>query len=127
MEGKVNPCWRASYFACADAFVLPSCMNDGQIEVWGLAVNESLQAGVPVIATDCVGAAHDLLDETVGAVVPQGDDIALADAICKVLDANHDRPMSGACRIRAEEYSTENMAKGFYSVFRELRNGGINA
>ncbi len=127
MEGKVNPCWRASYFACADVFVLPSCMNDGQIEVWGLAVNESLQAGVPVIATDCVGAAHDILDETVGAVVPQGDDVALADEICRVLDANHDRSMSGACRKRAEKYSTENMAKGFYSVFRELRDGGTNA
>lgn len=61
--------------------------NDGQIEVWGLLVNESLEAGVPVIATDCVGCACDIIDSSVGAVVPYGNYEALALAIHTILDA----------------------------------------
>lgn len=120
MEGKVDPRWRASYYSVANAFVLPSCMHDGQIEIWGLSVNESLEAGVPVIATDAVGAAYDMVDESVGAVVPQGDSSALAVAIEDVLARNECGAMAGACRARAAQYSTENMAQGFYRVFCDL-------
>jgi glycosyltransferase involved in cell wall biosynthesis len=43
-------------FAAADAFVLPS-----EDEPWGLVVNEAMAAGLPVVASEEVGAAKDLV------------------------------------------------------------------
>jgi len=44
------------FFTQADVFVLPS-RYDG----WGVVVNQALGAGLPIIASDQVGAAHDLI------------------------------------------------------------------
>ena len=46
----------AKFYAIADVFVLPS-----ENEPWGLAVNEAMCFGVPVIVTDEVGAGYDLI------------------------------------------------------------------
>lgn len=65
------------FFAQADVFVLPS-RHDG----WGVVVNQALGAGLPVIATDQVGAADDLVrDGENGFIVPAGDVGALAAAM----------------------------------------------
>lgn len=42
----------------SDVFVLPS-----SFEPWGLVVNEALAAGLPVIVSDQVGAAYDLVEK----------------------------------------------------------------
>jgi len=53
-------------FAESDVFVLPS-RHDG----WGVVINQAIAAGLPVIASDRVGAAHDLVEDNVnGFVVP---------------------------------------------------------
>lgn len=44
------------FYACADIFVLPS-----ENEPWGLVINEVMATGVPVIATDEIGAVADLI------------------------------------------------------------------
>jgi glycosyltransferase involved in cell wall biosynthesis len=44
------------FFARADVFVLPS-RYDG----WGVVVNQALGAGLPILLSDQVGAAYDLL------------------------------------------------------------------
>lgn len=60
--------------ALADLFVLPS----GH-EPWGAVVNESLAAGTPVIASDRVGAAYDLvIPSRTGWRFPAGDRAALS-------------------------------------------------
>ncbi len=65
------------FFAQADVFVLPS-RYDG----WGVVVNQALGAGLPIIASDQVGAAHDLVREgTNGFTFPAGDANALAAAM----------------------------------------------
>src|SRR5262249_28079426 len=45
------------YFSRGDVFVLPS-RHDG----WGVVINQALAAGMPVISTDSVGAALDLVE-----------------------------------------------------------------
>jgi glycosyltransferase involved in cell wall biosynthesis len=51
-------------------------------EPWGLVVHEGLAHGLPVITTDQVGAADDLVDPNVnGYVVPAGSAWATADAM----------------------------------------------
>jgi glycosyltransferase involved in cell wall biosynthesis len=66
----------AMYELC-DVFVLPS-----SFEPWGLAVNEVMNAGKPVIVSEQVGCAPDLVIESKnGRVFPVGDIAALAEAI----------------------------------------------
>lgn len=61
-------------FAACDLFVLPS-----DNEPWGLVVNEAMASGLPVIVSDDVGAAQDLVANTgAGMVYPCGDIDALA-------------------------------------------------
>lgn len=63
--------------ALSDLFVLPS----GH-EPWGAVVNESMAAGTPVIASDRVGAAYDMiLPGVTGWRFPVGDIPALTNAI----------------------------------------------
>lgn len=54
----------AIYQSC-DLFCIPSA---GPAESWGLAINEAMAAGKPVLSSDRVGAAHDLVDDTNGAI-----------------------------------------------------------
>lgn len=62
------------FFAQADVFVLPS-RHDG----WGVVVNQALGAGLPILASDSVGAAHDLVRAGEnGFTFPAGDANALA-------------------------------------------------
>jgi glycosyltransferase involved in cell wall biosynthesis len=64
----------------ADVLVLPS-----YYDVWGLVVNEAQVHGLPVIASDEVGAAADLVDDGVnGFVVPTGSSAALARAMNEI-------------------------------------------
>jgi glycosyltransferase involved in cell wall biosynthesis len=64
VEGKNLP----AVYADVDALVLPSLY-----EPWGLVVHEGLANGLPVIVTDQVGSADDLVESGVnGYVVPAG-------------------------------------------------------
>lgn len=70
------------FFARADAFILPS-RHDG----WGVVVNQALGAGLPLLCSDQVGAADDLLEENVnGAVFRSGDAAALKLAMQRLID-----------------------------------------
>ncbi|MFO7725218.1 MAG: glycosyltransferase family 4 protein [Oceanipulchritudo sp.] len=61
------------YFTEADIFVLPS-RYDG----WGVVVNQALGAGLPVICSDAVGAAEDLVETgRNGYLFPSGDGASL--------------------------------------------------
>lgn len=69
--------------AGSDVVVVPSIPTRAFREPWGLTVNEAFNQGVPVIASDAVGAAAGGLvrHEQTGLIVPAGDAAALAAAI----------------------------------------------
>jgi glycosyltransferase involved in cell wall biosynthesis len=50
-------------------------------ETWGLAVNEALACGRPVLMSDRVGCAADVADESCGRIFPWNDQLALEQAI----------------------------------------------
>jgi glycosyltransferase involved in cell wall biosynthesis len=77
-------------YAAGDVFVLPSY---GRSETWGLAVNEAMCLGRPVIVSSHVGCAQDLVkDRQNGLVFQAGDVAALADALREVfVDVDPDR------------------------------------
>jgi glycosyltransferase involved in cell wall biosynthesis len=72
-----------SVLRTARCLVLPSVTTELDKEPWGLVVNEAMHAGVPVIATDGVGAAAGGLVEhdRNGVVVPERDAPALTTAL----------------------------------------------
>ena len=75
--GFQNQTTLPDYYAACDVFVLPS-----EREPWGLVVNEVMNAGKPVIVSDQVGAAADLVEDGVnGFVIPVGDIETLADRL----------------------------------------------
>ncbi len=67
----------------ADVLVLPS-----DREPWAVVVQEAMAAGLPVIASDVVGAARELIEDKVsGRIFPVGNRAALEQAILDVTDA----------------------------------------
>jgi glycosyltransferase involved in cell wall biosynthesis len=88
-------------YRLGDLFVLPSA--DG--ETWGLAVNEAMACGRPVLVSDRVGCAADVVDPACGRVFPAHDPGALENALVELL-ANRDtlRLMGHAARARAGSF-----------------------
>lgn len=75
-------------YAAADLFVLPSF---GPEESWGLAINEALALGKPVVISDHVGCAADLVHPGEnGWIYPAGDVAALTSTLKEAL-ADRDR------------------------------------
>ena len=89
VEGEAQEDPRIRVLGYADEEALPELYRQADIlvvpshfEPWGLVVHEGLAHGLPVIATDQVAAADDLVDSGVnGYVVPAGSHEALAEAM----------------------------------------------
>ena len=70
-----------AYFDLCDVFVIPSAL-----EPWGLVLNEVLNAGKPVIVTDQVGSAYDLVEHGKnGFMLETGNIDQLSDALRKII------------------------------------------
>jgi glycosyltransferase involved in cell wall biosynthesis len=80
-----------AFYDLCDVFALPS-----RFEPWGLVVNEAMNAGRPVIVSDRVGAAPDLVENGVnGFVYPTGDVDALASRLRQILEPSAPRVKMG--------------------------------
>lgn len=121
--GFVNQAALPGVLRSADVFVLPS-----ESEPWGLIVNEAMCAGLPVIVTDQVGAADDLVCEgTNGFVVPVGDIDALTDALGKLVsDAGLRRAMGEASRQKIAKWGYEQCREGLSSAIASTNSTGGN-
>jgi glycosyltransferase involved in cell wall biosynthesis len=73
-------------YRLGDLFVLPSAYG----ETWGLAVNEALASGRPVLVSDRVGCASDVVDASCGRVFPWDDSSAMIASMKEML-ADDDR------------------------------------
>ena len=76
------------YYSLAWIYILPSITIPTGKEPWGLVVNEAMNQGVPVIATEAVGAAMGGLvnDGINGFVIPEKDSSTLARRIKELID-----------------------------------------
>jgi glycosyltransferase involved in cell wall biosynthesis len=99
----------AAVYAQADVFVLPS-----RSEPWGMVLNEAAASGLPIVATEGVGAAHDLVEEGVnGFRVPADDAPALADALRRLAEDPELRHAAGlASRRIVERFTPQAWARG---------------
>ncbi|MDE3157905.1 MAG: glycosyltransferase [Acidobacteriota bacterium] len=77
-------------------------------------VIEALACGCPVVSTDCPSGPAEILDDgAYGALVPVGDDAAMADAIRATLDAPPER---NRLRARAALFSAESKVEQYLRV-----------
>lgn len=115
LEDAVDPPRLRDLYAGSDVVVLPSIPTRDFREPWGLVANEAFNQGVPVIATDAVGAAAGGLieHERTGLVVPAGDDAALASALRRLHDDVRLRERLGAAgRAAVASYTHDAWAAG---------------
>jgi glycosyltransferase involved in cell wall biosynthesis len=105
------------WYARADVFVLPS-----RSEPWGMVLNEAAAAGLPLVATEEVGAAQDLVEDGVnGFRVPSGDEAALAEALRRLADDPGFRQAAGArSRELARRFTPEAWAEGVAGLAERL-------
>jgi glycosyltransferase involved in cell wall biosynthesis len=84
-------------YRLGDVFVLPSAS-----ETWGLAVNEALACGRPVLVTDRVGCAADVVDASCGRVYSMADPSSLVLALSDMIgDQNRLSKMGQLAKERA--------------------------
>jgi glycosyltransferase involved in cell wall biosynthesis len=105
----------ALYHAC-DFLVMPSVSTRLVREAWGLVANEAMNAGIPVIATDAVGAAAGglIIDGETGLVVPERDALSLASALDELASDPARRATLGAgARARVQSFSVSAAADAF--------------
>ncbi len=102
LAGELSPVELRNFYAGSDVVVVPSIPTRDFREPWGLVVNEAFDQGVPVIASDAVGAAAGGLvrHEETGLVVPAGDAGALAAALRRTAD---DAPLRARLGAAARE------------------------
>jgi glycosyltransferase involved in cell wall biosynthesis len=115
LAGEADPPTLRNFYTGSDVVVIPSIPTRDFREPWGLVANEAFNQGVPVIATDAVGAAAGGLieHERTGLVVPAGD----ADALAAALRRLHDDPalrarLGAAGRAAVRSYSHAAWAEG---------------
>lgn len=97
-EGDRDAVEVRNFYAASDVVVVPSIPTRTFREPWGMVVNEAMHQGLPIVATDAVGAAAGGLvrDGRNGLVVPAGDARALAAALVRLHDDPGERRRLGA-------------------------------
>ena len=104
-------------YAIADVFALLSTN-----ETWGVVVNEAAACGLPLVLSDRVGAAHDLLEDgRNGSLVPAGDHVAAAAAISALAaDPVRRRAAGQASRELMRGWGYEPSIENLVSVARRV-------
>ncbi len=112
-----------NFYAASDVLVVPSIPTRTFREPWGLVVNEAMNRGLPVVASDAVGAAAGALvrDGHNGLVIPAGDPVALAAVLLRLARDPVLRARLGeAGRRDVLAYNYDAWAAGFTAALADL-------
>jgi len=107
------------FFSHAGCFVHPAIS-----EPWGLVINEAMACGLPIVSSNNVGAAEELVDHGKnGFVFPPLDTSELARRLVQVADPNFSRSDFGDAsrRILSERVPTEAFGDGIVSILQKAR------
>jgi glycosyltransferase involved in cell wall biosynthesis len=111
-------------YRLGDVFVLPS---RGPGETWGLALNEAMTAGRPVVASNKVGGARDLLREKVNGWQFESDNLEQLTAVLRDIltcDAQRLREMGEASQGDSPRWSIEAVAAGIGRTVVQFATSG---
>jgi glycosyltransferase involved in cell wall biosynthesis len=120
-HGFANQSVLPQIYGAADVFVLPS-----ENEPWGLAVNEAMCAGLPIVASAEVGCVSDLVHAGInGQTFAAGDVEGLANGLHSILvDKETRHRMSAASRTIISRWSYVECAAGLQAA---LARSGVAA
>jgi glycosyltransferase involved in cell wall biosynthesis len=118
--GFVNQSALARVYAACDLFVLPS-----ENEPWGLAVNEAMCAGLPIVASTEIGCVPDLVhDGRNGRAFSAGNVAGLTDALRPLLtDPDLRRRMGAASRDIIARWSYAECRAGLQAALASVGLG----
>ncbi len=116
-ENFMNRAQLSRYYAASDIFVLPS-----HSETWGQVINEAMEFALPIVTTQAVGAAADLVcDGENGFVVPPNDVDALASALQLLMqNATRRDAMGKRSREIISLYTPEAWADAFAGAVEKM-------
>jgi glycosyltransferase involved in cell wall biosynthesis len=121
--GAVGPTELRNFYAACDVLVLPSIATATFREPWGLVVNEAMNRGLAVIASDQVGAAAGGLvrDGQNGLLVRAGDSASLAGALQRLAGDGALRERLGTAAARdVLAFNHDAWAEGFSKALATL-------
>ena len=106
----------AEVYVASDVFALLS-----QHEPWGVVVNEAAACGLPLVLSERVGAAHDLLRSAENGVLVEAGDVEATAAALSRLAADADLRLRMGARSRAlvEGWSYGPSVEAFVTAVRE--------
>lgn len=104
-------------YRLAELFVLPSAFG----ETWGLAVNEAMACGRPVLVSDRVGCARDIIDPSCGRVFALSDSSALARTIGEMMrDRNSLSQMGAAASVCVRSFDLVQTEAGLIAALARM-------
>ena len=107
----------SAYYHAADLLVLPSRHG----ETWGLVVNEALHHGVPVVVSEAVGCAPDLIEPgRTGEVCAADSAPALAEALTRAFPLAGEEQVRTQCRRKMEGYTVARAAEGIVTAYHAV-------
>ena len=123
LTGFINQSLMPDYYLAADLYVMCS----GMYETWGLSTNEALCFGLPIILSDMVGSAYDLIDGN-GFMYPSGDCTALANHINHIFSLSESdyQKMKERSMAIINQYSYENIIAGIKTAAHKLELTELN-
>lgn len=103
----------AIYQSC-ELFCMPSI---GPAETWGLAINEAMAAGKPILASSMVGAAVDLIDHSNGQIFQAGNQKDLVAKLRDMLvDKDELKEMGRASGEKIKNWSYQHQIQAIYGI-----------
>jgi glycosyltransferase involved in cell wall biosynthesis len=117
--GFVNQSELPALYGASDVFVLPS-----EHEPWGLAVNEAMCAGLPVVVSQEVGCVLDLVQDGVnGYTQAAGDTAGLSHALRRLIEDEGLRRRQGQASLaRIQEWGYRECLQGIRAALAGLRH-----
>lgn len=118
MTGLLSRAALVEEYARADIFVAPS-----RYESFGLIFLEAMMHGAACIGTRVGGIPEVIEDGTTGLLVPPEDPVALAEALCRLLQDSQLRQRLGAAGLEAfrSRFSAARMAELVEASFASIR------
>jgi glycosyltransferase involved in cell wall biosynthesis len=119
--GYIKEVEKPSVYSLANVLVAPSIQTPINAEIWGIVLNEAMSLGIPIIATDAVGAAYDLIkDGANGFIVHERNVRELYLAIKKIISNKDTAVRMGECSkaIINKNFSIDNMENGFIKAIK---------
>jgi glycosyltransferase involved in cell wall biosynthesis len=119
--GFINQSELPALYGASDVFVLPS-----EHEPWGLAVNEAMCAGLPVVVCREVGCVADLVEDGVNGYTPTvGDVEGLAGALQRLIENEDVRRQQGQRSLaRILQWGYQQCLDGIRSALAGLESRG---